>query len=160
MAEVFHPDDHVWLKLQNINTTRPIKKLDWITLPYRVLECVGTHAVRLNTPPGIHHVFHVSLVKKAGADPLPSQLAHDNEPGILLHNPLDPSDATTDNDGEYAVERVLRHRRRGRSWQLLVKWLGWPEPTWEPLRHLQDAVALDDYERSLCDAGSVVPWAS
>jgi transposase InsO family protein len=160
VAEVFRPGDRVWLKLQNINTTRPIKKLDWIALPYRVLECVGTHAVRLNTPPGIHPVFHVSLVKKAGADPLPSQLAHDNEPGILLHNPLDPSDATTDNDGEYAVERVLRHRRRGRSWQLLVKWLGWPEPTWEPLRHLQDAVALDDYERSLCDAGSVVPWAS
>ena len=159
VAEVFRPGDRVWLKLKNINTTRPIKKLDWIALPYRVLECVGTHAVRLNTPPGIHPVFHVSLVKKAGADPLPSQLAHDNEPGILLHNPLDPSDATTDNDGEYAVERVLRHRRRGRSWQLLVKWLGWPEPTWEPLRHLQDAVALDDYERSLRDAGLVVPWA-
>ena len=81
LAEVFRPGDRVWLKLKNINTTRPIKKLDWIVLPYRGLGCVGTHAVRLNTPPGIHHVFHVSLVKKAGADPLPSQLTHDNEPG-------------------------------------------------------------------------------
>lgn len=72
-----------------------------------MLECVGTQAVHLNTPPGIHPIFHVNLVKKAGADPLPSQLAHDNEPGIVLHNPLDPSNATTDNDGEYAVERVL-----------------------------------------------------
>src|SRR3954463_751182 len=98
VAEVFRPGDRVWLKLKNINTTRPIKKLDWIALPYRVLECVGTHAVRLNTPPGIHPVFHVILDKKAGADPLPSQLAHDNVPGIVLHNPLDPSVATTDND--------------------------------------------------------------
>ena len=39
-------------------------------------------------------------------------IGNDNELGIVLHNPLDPSDVTTDNDGEYAVERVLRHRRR------------------------------------------------
>ena len=90
VAEVFRPGDRVWLKLKNINTTRPIKKLDWIALPYRVLECVGTHAVRLNTAPGIHHVFHVSLIKKAGADPLFYQLAHDNEFGIVLHSPLRP----------------------------------------------------------------------
>ena len=159
VAEVLRPGDRVWLKLKNIHTTRPIKKLDWIALPYRVLECVGTHAVRLNTPSGIHPVFHLSLVKKAADDPLPSQMVHDNEPGVVLHNPIDPSLAAPDNDGEYAVERVLRHRRRGRGWLLLVKWLGWPEPTWEPLQHLQDAVALDDYERVLRDAGSDIPWA-
>lgn len=90
VVEVFRPGDRVWLKLKNINTTRPIMKLDWIALPYRVLECVGTHAVRLNTPLGIDHVFHVSLVKKTRVDPLPSQLAHNNEPGILLNNLLDP----------------------------------------------------------------------
>ena len=49
---------------------------------------ICTHAVRLNTPPSIHPVFHVSLVKKAGVDPLPSQLTHDNEPGIVLYNSL------------------------------------------------------------------------
>ena len=64
VAEVFRPGDRVWLKLKNINTTRPIKKFDCCP-SYHVLECVGTHAVRLNTPPSIHPVFHVNLVKKA-----------------------------------------------------------------------------------------------
>lgn len=159
IAEVFRPGDRVWLKLKNINTTRPMKKLDWIALPYRVLECVGTHAVRLNTPSGIHPVFHVSLVKKAAEDPLPSQVAYDHEPGVVLHNPIDPSFDATHSEDEYAVERVLRHRRQGRGWQLLVKWTGWPEPTWEPLRQLQDVMALDDYERLLRASGSAIPWA-
>lgn len=156
VAEDFRPGDRVWLKLKNINTSRPIKKLDWIALPYRVLECVGTHAVRLNTPSGIHPVFHVSLVKKAAEDPLPSQLPHDNEPGVVLSNPA--FEASTSED-EYAVERVLQHRRRGRGWQLLVKWTGWPEPTWEPVCQLQNVMALDDYERLLRASGTDIPWA-
>ena len=30
----FRPGDRVWLKLKHVKTTRPIKKLDWIALPY------------------------------------------------------------------------------------------------------------------------------
>ena len=41
----FCPGDRVWLKLKHVKTTRPIKKLDWVALPYRVLACIGTHAV-------------------------------------------------------------------------------------------------------------------
>ena len=85
-------------------------------------------------------------------------MPYDSEPSIVLHNPIDPSFATTNSEDEYAVEQVLRHRRQGRGWQLLVKWTGWPEPTWEPSRHLQDALALDDYERLLRDTSSVIPW--
>ena len=70
--------DRVWLKLKHVKTTRPIKKLDWIALLYQVLACISTHVVQLDTPPGIHPVFHVSLVKKAAEDPLPSQLTIDN----------------------------------------------------------------------------------
>ena len=75
----------MWLKLKHVKTTRSIKKLDWIALPYRVLACIGTHAVQLNTPPGIHPVSHVSLVKKAAENPLPSQLTIDNEPGMMAN---------------------------------------------------------------------------
>ena len=74
VGDEFRPGDRVWLKLKHIKTMRPIKKLDWITLPYRVLACIGTHAVQFDTPQGIHLVFHVSLVKKAAEDPFPSQL--------------------------------------------------------------------------------------
>ena len=48
-----------------------------------MLTCIGTHAVQLDTSPGIHLVFYVSLVKKAAEDPLPSQLTIDNELGMI-----------------------------------------------------------------------------
>ena len=67
----------MWLKLKHIKTTWPIKKLHWIAFAYRVLAFIGTHVVQLNTPLGVHLVFHLSLVKKAAEDPLPSQLTID-----------------------------------------------------------------------------------
>ena len=158
VGDEFHPGDRVWLKLKHVKTTRPIKKLNWIALPYRVLACIGTHVVQLDTPPGIHPVFHVSLVKKAVEDPLPSQLTIDNELGMIFDTPKDPSSVAINSDGEYMIERILRHRHQGRGWRLLVKWLGWPEPTWEPLQQLQETTALDAYERLLHDAGSVILW--
>ena len=45
VGDEFRPRDRVWLKLKHVKTIRPIKKLDWIALPYRVLVCIGTHAV-------------------------------------------------------------------------------------------------------------------
>ena len=158
VGDEFRPRDRVWLKLKHVKTTRPIKKLDWITLPYRVLACIGTHAIQLDTPPGIHPVFHMSLVKKAAEDPLPFQLTIDNEPGMIFDTPEDPSSVAINFDGEYTIERILRHRRQGRGWRLLVKWLGWPEPTWKPLQQLQETTTLDAYEHLLHDAGSVIPW--
>ena len=129
IEDEFLPRDRVWLKLKHVKTTQPIKKLDWIALPYRVLACIGTHVVQLDTPPGIHHVFRVSLVKKAAEDPLPTQLIIDNESGMIFDTPEDPSSIAINSDGEYTIERILRHRRQGRGWHLLVKWLGWPKPT-------------------------------
>ena len=121
VGDEFRLGDRVWLKLKHIKTTQPIKKLDWIALPYRVLACIGTHAVQLDTPLGIHPVFHVSLVKKAAEDPLPSQLTIDNEPGMICDIPEDPSSVAINSDGEYTIERILQHRRQGRGWRLLVK---------------------------------------
>ena len=79
-AEAFKVGDRVLLRLKNIRTNRPSKKLDWLALPYKVLKTVGSHAVQLNTPPGIHPVFHVSLLRRAGSNPLPSQILQWDEP--------------------------------------------------------------------------------
>ena len=100
----------------------------------------------------------MSLVKKAAEDPLPSQLTIDNEPGMIYDTPEDPSSVVINSDGEYTIERILRYRRQGRGWLLLVKWLGWLEPIWEPLQQLQETTALNAYERLLHDVGSVIPW--
>ena len=158
VGDEFRPRNRVWLKLKHVKTTRPIKKLDWIALLYRVLACIGTHAVQLDIPPGIHLVFPVSLVKKAAEDPLPSQLTINNEPGMIFDTLEDLSSVAINSDGDYTIERILRHRRQGRGWRLLVKWFGWPEPTWEPLQQLQETTTLDAYERLLHDAGFVISW--
>lgn len=106
--------------------------------------------MRLDTPPGIHPVFHVSLIRRAREDPLPSQiLQHPELPAIR------PEEATNELvAGEYRVEKVTAHRRRGRGWQLLVHWIGWAAPTWEPLAHLLETNALGTYEETLPNA----PW--
>ena len=75
-AEAFEPGDRVLLRLRHVKTNRPSKKLDWLALPYTVLRTVGSHAVQLNTPPGIHPVFHVQLLRRSGANPLPSQVVY------------------------------------------------------------------------------------
>ena len=78
-----------------------------------MLACIGTHAVQLDIPPGIHPVFHMSLVKKAVEDPLPSQLTIDNELGMIFNTPEDPSSVAINSDGEYTIERILQQRRQG-----------------------------------------------
>ncbi|KAM4055850.1 transposon Tf2-1 polyprotein [Hirsutella rhossiliensis] len=59
-SDQFKPGDKVWLRLRNIRSNRPSKKLDWLSAKYTVLETIGSHACRLDTPPGIHNVFHTS----------------------------------------------------------------------------------------------------
>jgi hypothetical protein len=102
-------------------------------LKYTVQEVVGPSAVKLNMPGRVHPVFNVSMLRLASSDPLPSQLQDDNEP-----EPIE-----MDGEAYYIVEEILEERAKGRGKQYLVKWEGYPEPTWEPALHLKDTDALD-----------------
>ena len=51
---------------------RPSKKLDAKYAKYTVTEIVSSHSYRLDTPPGIHNVFYIRLLKLAKSSPLPS----------------------------------------------------------------------------------------
>jgi hypothetical protein len=149
-APQFRVGDKVWLDLRNVRTTRPSKKLDWKNAKYTVTEVIGSHSYRLNTPTGIHNVFHSSLLRAASTDPLDSQVTDDSQPGPILIG----------EEEEYEVERILKGRtvRRGRvsQRQYLVKWTGYAEPTWEPASALQDVAALDTYESSFSQRGGDV----
>jgi transposase InsO family protein len=138
-AEQFRVGDKVWLNLGNIITNRPSKKLDWRNAKYTVTELVGSHAVRLDTPPGIHNVFHVMLLRRAADNPLPSQIAHEPQPPALIKK---------DGTAEYEIERILDHdisRGKRKHLKLLVKWKGYTKPTWEPAEEFEETEAYENY---------------
>lgn len=142
-ATQYRVGDKVWLSLRNIQTTRSSKKLDWKNAKYTVTEVIGSHSYRLDTPTGIHNVFHSDLLRLASTDPLESQATDDSQPGPTI----------VAGEEEFEIEKILRHKdtRKGRGnyRQYLVKWIGYAEPTWEPAATLQETAALDAYERSL-----------
>ena len=141
-AVSFRVGDKVWLNLKNVKTDRPSKKLDDKNGKFTVIEVVDSHAYRLDTPPGIDNVFHVSLLRPAGTDPLPSQIVTDVQPPAII---------TEDGEEEYVVEEILRARTRkvgrGSRREILVKWTGYARPTWEPLSSFEETAALDTFQR-------------
>ena len=136
-APSYEAGDKVWLKLKNIRTERPCRKLDWKNAKYTVVETVETHAVRLDTPPGVHPTFHVDLVRLASNDPLPSQTTDDAQPPAVI----------IDDHEEFVVEDILDERRtkRGKGWRLQykVKWQGYARTTWESPAAMEETQALE-----------------
>ena len=138
----FKVGDKVWLNLKNIKTDRPCKKIDWRHAKYTVTRVISSHAYELDVPPGIANRFHVVLLRPAATDPLPSQRRDDAQPPAIISDEGHP---------EWEVEEILRARSRkygrGKQRQVHVKWKGYALPTWEPLRAMEDTVALDKFER-------------
>ena len=139
--ERFQVGDKVWLDLRHIRTPQLSKKLAWQHAKYEVTAVPDALTVELNTPGKIHNRFHVELIKRAGDDPYPSQIRDDNQNPPLIDDLEGP---------EYEVESILRARtiRRGRGHfrQALVKWVGWVDPTWEPIEYIKDTDALNKFE--------------
>jgi hypothetical protein len=143
-AEALRTGDKVWLNLKNINTPQLSKKLAWTQAKYTVEKEVSPMVYELaNLPSGIHNRFHVDLLRRAATDPLPSQETDDAQPPPLIPQ-------TEEHEEEYKVERILRAERkrvgRGFRREVLVKWHGYAEPTWEPRNELQNNTALDEFE--------------
>ena len=119
------------LNLKNITTDKPCKKLNWKNTKYTVLKVISNHNYRLDTPPGIHDVFHASLLKRAAADPFLNQPQDNLRPPAIIMN----------GEKEWEVKRILRRRVKGRQRQVLMKWKGYLTPTWEPAAALVDTEA-------------------
>lgn len=86
--------------------------LDYQHIKYKVLEVLSSHNYHLNTPPGIHHVFHTSHLHRAATDPFPSQTTSDWQPPGIMGE---------DNKLEWEIKEILDERPRGRGLQYLVK---------------------------------------
>ena len=69
------------------------------------------------------------------------------ESGTLAEGANEEEEEGADEDGdeeEYAVKRILRVKGTGSGRKYYIEWVGWPENTWEPLKHLKNAMELVD----------------
>jgi hypothetical protein len=121
----YQPDDYVWLSLKNIQTMRPMKKLDYKNVRCKVVERIGRDSYRLELPEGmsqLHDVFHTSLLRSDPNDPLPGQ---NTEPPP----PIQVANGPGEKDGvheEWNVEGVLDSRWHYGHLEYKIKWEGFP----------------------------------
>jgi hypothetical protein len=110
--------------------------------PFRITEAIGANSFRLNTPAHwkMPNVFNDSRLKRDRVD-----YGRD-------HAPPPPLRTMTDKDPEYEVEAILEHQgTSAKTLQYKVKWLGYPEPDWQPLANLKGGCRdlLGDYNRQI-----------
>lgn len=113
------------------------RKFDAKKAKYTVIEVIGSHSYRLDTPPGIHNVFHSQLLQLAGTDALPSQVQTDAQPAPQI----------VQGGVEYEVKEILEDKLVRNKKKLLVKWTGYARPTWEPYEALEDTAAFVTWEQ-------------
>jgi transposase InsO family protein len=140
-APIYRRGDKVWLDLRNYGTTQPKKSLSAKHGKYTVAEVLSPVSVRLSgIPSNIHPVFHPNLLRPASQDPLPGQVSDDSQPDPVL----------MESHEEHFVEEILcarnKARSRGKGREILIKWAGYHEPSWEPIEEFEDNAAMDEFE--------------
>ena len=90
----------------------------------------------MDTPPGIHNVFYVSLLKRAAANPFLNQCQDNLRPPVII----------MDRKEEWEVKRILRRCIKGCQRQVLVKWKGYLTLTWEPTEALVNTEVYHIFE--------------
>jgi hypothetical protein len=114
----------VWLDTRNIKTNYHKKMTPKREGPFKVEEVLGpvTYRLKLPTTWKIYNVFHAVLLK-----PYIKTEVH-------RENFSRPIPDIFDGEEVYNVETILKHRKRGQSYQYLIKWEGYPisEALWEP----------------------------
>ena len=93
----------IWLTLKNITTAIKNRKFDAKQTKYTILENMGFHNFRLNTPPGIRNVFHVDKLRAVSKCLLFSQISDNNHPNPSIIN-------NESGTHEYDVEKSLQKK--------------------------------------------------
>ena len=96
--------------------------------PFTLLKTAGENAFVLDIPAHwrLHPVFNVSRLKQCRVD------------RTREHPPPPPLRSTATATAEYEVESIREHRGTvARDLEYLIKWVGYQDPTWEPLENLK-----------------------
>jgi Chromo (CHRromatin Organisation MOdifier) domain len=90
--------------------------------PFEIEEVLGPVTYQLKLPESwlIHKVFHAAL--------------------LYIQPPPDMEEG----EEVYEVEQILKHRKCGRGYEYLVKWVGYPitEALWQPKSNLTGATDI------------------
>ena len=139
----FKEGEKVWLKAKNLNTQFTMRKLSpqWEG-PFSIQKVISPLSYQLKLPVQwkIHPTFHATT--------LLSWYWETN-----VHGPkyLPPLPDLIDGQEEHEVEVLLAHKRHGKGYVFLVKWVGYPslENSWEPEKNLSNAKQLlQTYKKS------------
>jgi len=98
--------DNMWLENKNIQLNRPSKKLDNKRYgPFRISKDIGSGAFQLKLPEGwaIHNVFNENLLTQCMEPKFKRQHKEPAPPPIIINE-----------DEEYKVKEVRKHRKHGR----------------------------------------------
>jgi Chromo (CHRromatin Organisation MOdifier) domain len=129
----------VWLDLRHLKTNYHKKMAPKREGPFEIEEVLGPVTYQLKLPESwrIHKVFHAALL----------QPYQENE--VYGENYIRPLPDIEEGEEVYEVEQILKHRKRGRGYKYLVKWVSYPitEASWEPKSNLTGATdILQEYQ--------------
>ncbi|POM59299.1 hypothetical protein PHPALM_31992 [Phytophthora palmivora] len=160
---LFEPGDRVWLYMERVKPGLTKKLAHRWHGPFRVKRKVEEFAYELELPDRsgyrfypVVHVSRLKAVNEFGSRPK-SRLTPEvtEETRLDFDEELLPEDSWEPDQlaGEYEVEAILDDRvplststeRVVRGFK--VKWLGYDEPTWEPVSNLSCGGLLYDYLR-------------
>lgn len=109
----FEVGDMVLLSTKNLHLAGSRKLKQRFTGPFKVLERLGKTAYKLELQgrfTSVHPVFHVSQLRR-------------HTPGGSSEEP--PAPIEVEGEAHFEIEALLRHRKRGNSFQYLVRWSGY-----------------------------------
>ena len=135
----FKQGDQVWLDLQNLKTHYHKKMKPKRDGPFTITEVLRPVIYQLNLPATwrIHNIFHATLLR----------LYKENE--VYGANFPEPPPELLEGEEVYEIETILNQRKRGRGYQYLIKWQGYPisDALWEPeTSFLNDGDTLEHYK--------------
>ena len=107
----------MWLENKNIQSNRPSRKLNNKRYePFKILKDIGSGAFQLELPEGwmIYNVFNEDLLTQCVEPKFKGQYKEPALPPTIINE-----------EEEYEVEEVRKHRKRGRETQYLVHWKGY-----------------------------------
>ena len=120
----FKKGQMVWLDTRYLKTNYHKKMAPKREGPFEIEDVLGPVTYQLKLPESwkIHKVFHATL------------LCPYKENEVYGENYPRPLPDIESGEEVYEVEQILKHRRRGRGYEYLVKWAGYliTEASWEP----------------------------